>query len=510
MTLHRKICSRLFRFTATSFMAASLLSCATLPPEVHYNRAVDYAQQGRLTEAEKEYKSAISARPGFVQAHNNLGTLYLKQGDFLKAAREFEKVLAINPEHLLALENLASTHEAIGGRDQAALEAWKRALSLETRSNIKSRIAERVVELEARLAPPLPVPPALTLLSPITGQVVSVDIVRLEGEVTSAAGIDRVAVLLNGEPVGGGTRGIGGITPGKVPAGQPVRFEQEVALKVGENEITVTAYDRRDLSASRTIKITRTPVQPVRYYKKSWGVVIGINKYENWPGLEYAVNDANRMAAKLHDLGFEEVIKIMDTQATRERILNLLGTELPRRVGKNDRVFIFFAGHGQTEELSAGRQKGYIIPVEGSVTDYFTTAISMEQVREFSERMPAKHVYYAIDACYSGLGFMRSQGINPNVAGYLEKVTALRSVQMITAGGKGEQVVERNGNGLFTDFLLRALDGEADMDTDGVITATELGAFIRPRVSSASENLQTPQYGRLDGEGEVIFIPSVK
>lgn len=493
---------------ASSLIAGILLSCAAMTPEAHYNWAVEYAQQDRLSEAEREYELAISAKPDLIQAHNNLGALYLKQGRLSKAEHAFKAALSIKRDYPVALENLASTYEAMGGRDQTALETWKTALDYETRPDIKSRIAQRVAELEARLFSSEP--PALTVFSPIPDQVVSTDHLRIEGEASSPVGIDRLTVLVNGKPAGEGMRGIGGIAPGKIPPGQPYRFEQEVTLRSGENEIMVTAYDRRDLSASRTIKVTRTPVQPVRYYEKSWGVVIGVNKYTYWPGLEYAVNDANRMAAKLRDLGFDEVIKIMDSQATRERILNLLGTELPRRVGKEDRVFIFFAGHGQTEELSTGRQKGYLIPVEGSVTDYFTTAISMEQVREFSERIPAKHVYYAIDACYSGLGFTRAQGLNPNMPGYLEKVTRLRAVQMVTAGGKDEQVVERGGLGLFTEYLLRALDGEADMDTDGVITATELGAFLRPQVSVASENRQTPQYGRLDGDGEVIFIPPVK
>jgi uncharacterized caspase-like protein len=81
---------------------------------------------------------------------------------------------------------------------------------------------------------------------------------------------------------------------------------------------------------------------------------------------------------------------------------------------------------------------------------------------------------------------------------------------MVTAGGKGEQVIERGGHGLFTQYMLRALDGEADMDNDGVVTATEMGAFLRPQVSNASDNRQTPQYGRLDGEGEVVFLPQAK
>ncbi|HNQ51491.1 MAG TPA: caspase family protein [Candidatus Omnitrophota bacterium] len=246
-------------------------------------------------------------------------------------------------------------------------------------------------------------------------------------------------------------------------------------------------------------------LQPGSFYRKSWAIVIGINKYNVWPPLEYAVRDAQAVAVKLRESGFDEVIEILDKDATRERILTVLGAELPRTVGADDRVLIFFAGHGQTETLPDGRDQGYIIPVDGDITNYFTTAISMQQVREISGRVQAKHILYVMDACYSGQGFTRSFGIEPTVNGYLQKITSLRSVQMITAGGKKEQAVEVQGHGLFTQYFLRGLDGEADRDNDRIVTASELGAYLMPQVSRASGNLQTPQYGRLDGEGEVVF-----
>ncbi|MFA5117435.1 MAG: caspase family protein [Candidatus Omnitrophota bacterium] len=249
-------------------------------------------------------------------------------------------------------------------------------------------------------------------------------------------------------------------------------------------------------------------LKPGAFYRKSWAVVIGINKYNVWPPLEYAVRDAQAVAQKLRESGFDEVIEILDKQATRERILTTLGAELPKKAGVDDRVLIFFAGHGQTESLPDGKEQGYIIPVDGDITNYFTTAISMQQVREISGRVQAKHILYVMDACYSGQGFTRAFGVEPSINGYLQKITSLRSVQMITAGGKKEQAVEVQGHGLFTQYFLRGLDGEADRDNDLIVTASELGAYLMPQVSRASGNLQTPQYGRLDGEGEVVFTVS--
>lgn len=227
--------------------------------------------------------------------------------------------------------------------------------------------------------------------------------------------------------------------------------------------------------------------------------------------LEEAVNDALSVAKKLKETGFDEIIQIVDQEATRERILTLLGVELPKKVGPEDRVVIFFAGHGQTETLADGGEQGYIIPVDGNISNYFATAISMTQIRELSQRIPAKHLLYVMDACYSGHGFTRASGLDPLMNGYVEKITAQRAVQMITAGGKNEQVMESKGHGMFTLYFLRGLAGEADRDTDEIITTSELGDYLMPQVSRATENLQTPQYGRLDREGKVVFtVPSQK
>lgn len=243
-------------------------------------------------------------------------------------------------------------------------------------------------------------------------------------------------------------------------------------------------------------------------YRKRVAAVIGINEYSAWPPLQGAEPDARRVAASLKRLGFDPVLELYDADATRDGILRLLGSELPRHVEENDLVTIFFAGHGQTETLPgpAQEKRGYIIPVDGDPGRVFSTGIPMHQLRELTNRLPAKHVYYAMDSCYSGLGFTRGLGlVKKGASNYIEKVTSLRSVQMVTAGGEGEEVLEREGRGIFTTHFLAALDGAADLNADGFVTANEIGTYVTPRVTEDSEAQQTPQSGRLEGEGEIAF-----
>jgi hypothetical protein len=239
-------------------------------------------------------------------------------------------------------------------------------------------------------------------------------------------------------------------------------------------------------------------------YGKSWAVVIGINAYQKWPKLKYAVNDARAMGDVLHKIGFDEVIMLLDNEATQQNILRVLGDDLYARTKDDDRVFIFFAGHGQTQDLPNDSKMGYIIPVEGEMQNYYSTAISMHQLQDISDRLRAKHIFFALDSCFSGL-LLRLRGGVPDAYGGMAQTTA-RVRQVLTAGSEGEQVGEVQGHGLFTNLLITGLQGTADLNQDKHITATEIYQFLNRRILEESRNTQNPVFGRLGmGQGEFIF-----
>ena len=109
--------------------------------------------------------------------------------------------------------------------------------------------------------------------------------------------------------------------------------------------------------------------------------------------LEGARRDAEETGRLLRALGFDEVFELYDEAATRVGILDRVGQKLRREVQEKDLVFVFFAGHGATETLSSGEKRGYLVPAEGSSADPYVTGISMETVRDLSNRLPARHVY---------------------------------------------------------------------------------------------------------------------
>jgi peptidoglycan/xylan/chitin deacetylase (PgdA/CDA1 family)/uncharacterized caspase-like protein len=255
---------------------------------------------------------------------------------------------------------------------------------------------------------------------------------------------------------------------------------------------------------------TAAPPPAVQPYRESWAAIIGIDDYANWQKLQYAVHDA--MGVKdllIQKYGFkpDHVFTLLDAQATRQNILSLLGDKLGgAMVQHEDRVLVFFAGHGATRKLASGRELGYIIPADADLTDLEGSAISMTNFQDISEAIPAKHVLFVMDSCYSGLALTRG-GMPAFTQNYLNEISRREARQMFTAGGADQQVADNgpNGHSVFTWTLLQGLDGRADLNGDGVITATELAAYVAPAVSALSH--QTPEFGNLPGTegGDFIF-----
>ena len=248
-------------------------------------------------------------------------------------------------------------------------------------------------------------------------------------------------------------------------------------------------------------------------YSDSWALVIGINKYQNVDQLNYAVNDAIAVKEMLvNKYGFKEdnIKLITDGEATKDNILKGF-SDILTQAKEKDRVVVFYAGHGETYKLPSGGDMGYLIPVDGNLDNLYLSSIPMKSVYDIADMSYAKHILYLVDACYGGLTLATTRGLKKDTTPeYIKKMTQERGRQVITAGGKGEQVIEKAewGHSAFTKSLLNGLGkGFADENVDGIITADELGSFIKNRVVVDVDGAHTPQKGRIGSDmGEFIFI----
>jgi len=249
----------------------------------------------------------------------------------------------------------------------------------------------------------------------------------------------------------------------------------------------------------------------VKLYNKSYAVIIGIDQYQNLPGdrqLHNAVKDARGIEAVLRrNYQFDKIITLHNEQATKDRIMELLTEELPAQMGRDDAMLLFWAGHGNQEKSDYG-DLGYLIPYDGA-TDKIRKNITMAEIRDtISKKIPAKHVFYIMDACYSGLLTTRSvDGKTRRDLSYLKEITKESARQVLTAGGKGEEALDGGpkGHSVFTGRLIEELENASDF-----ITANEIQVTIREKVhsdASARSHSQTPGFGALYGMGDFVFVP---
>jgi uncharacterized caspase-like protein len=143
------------------------------------------------------------------------------------------------------------------------------------------------------------------------------------------------------------------------------------------------------------------------FYASSWALVVGINKYRHIPGLGYAVADAKAVADTLLGLGFptQNIRVLLDAEATKAKIETVLYEDFAA-MGPQDRLLVFFAGHGETVAIKGG-EEGYILPVDANPAALSRTAIPMDDVRRIGQRVRAKHVLFIMDACFSGFATTR-------------------------------------------------------------------------------------------------------
>ena len=189
-------------------------------------------------------------------------------------------------------------------------------------------------------------------------------------------------------------------------------------------------------------------------YDNSWALIIGIDKYQNVQKLNYAVDDAESMKNILI-----ASFNFTNEQATKQNILKSF-SNITKEAEENDRVLVFFAGHGETMDLPEGGEKGYLIPVEGDSDDLYLTAIPMDELKQIALMSRAKHMLYLVDACYGGIAAVGSRGLEPSkTPNYIDKITKRKARQVITAGGRGEKVIEKPewGHSAFTLNLNRGL-----------------------------------------------------
>jgi uncharacterized caspase-like protein len=214
----------------------------------------------------------------------------------------------------------------------------------------------------------------------------------------------------------------------------------------------------------------------------------------------------------------ENVILLLDKEATLNRLRSVLGTQIKSRAGAQDMVVVFFAGHGAAEKDAFspdgdGLEK-YLLPVGADPEDLYASALPMREVSHIFRRIRAERLVFIVDACYSGASGGRTielPGIRAQLSdAFLDRLCTGKGRVILSASGANEVSAEKSElrHGVFTYYLLRALEGAADSDQDGQVTVDEAYRYVSARVPEATGQEQHPvRKGAVEGQIVLGIVP---
>ncbi len=245
--------------------------------------------------------------------------------------------------------------------------------------------------------------------------------------------------------------------------------------------------------------------KPEGLYYKSWAIIIGIENYVLAPPIPGAISDAKKVAEMFRRLGFDDVIEFYDKDASSRRLHQLLNDMLPRKVGRMDRLVIFYTGHAGFMRDSDGQDREYLVPFDAQVNNV-TKSITVEHLKEFTRRSASKHTLLILDTPVFGWETTEPPALSLEGRMAPESDTERRAVQVISAASKGEAAVRAEKSSRFVEVLLAGLSGSADLDGNGWLMVSELGAYLVQQVGGASNGTQHPSSARIDGDGDMALI----
>lgn len=267
--------------------------------------------------------------------------------------------------------------------------------------------------------------------------------------------------------------------------------------------------------ASRDLKLDKpTRTQPaIVAVPRSYALVVGISLYKNLPPkgqLQFPERDADSIytvliSAEGGQFPAQNVHKLIGAQATLANLRRELEQWLPSVAKDDDRVLIYFAGHGFVSD-----GKAYLAPYDISLTDVTHSAYPMDDLGSvIGSKIHAKWKVLLTDACHSGAITPEADRAQVNKS----LLDLNRSLFSLTASRDREQSLESpkwgGGHGIFTYYVIKGMEGDADTDGDGRVTADELAEYVHTNVRNATGGQQNPtsERGSFDPEMLLAYNP---
>jgi uncharacterized caspase-like protein len=252
---------------------------------------------------------------------------------------------------------------------------------------------------------------------------------------------------------------------------------------------------------------------------ETYALLVGVSSYRKLPRdlwLQYADADATTLRDHLASprgggVPAQRILLLTNERATTPAIRDAFQNLARIGVGRKDTVVILIAGHGTVDKSGA-----YILTYESDPENLAATAFPMAELHSLvkAELSKAGHVIFLADVCRAAaIAGQKTSSLAAAVEtigeapGELLGLMAARPTELSLEGPEFG-----GGHGAFTYSLLKGLEGAADLDRDGFVTAGELIDFVTTDVPRLARNRQHPRdFGNMENSTRLsnLSLPGI-
>jgi uncharacterized protein YgiM (DUF1202 family) len=252
-------------------------------------------------------------------------------------------------------------------------------------------------------------------------------------------------------------------------------------------------------------------------------IIIGNRTYadQDIPEVRFAHNDAKAMKLFVQNvlhIRDENIIYFEDaTQAKMQSTFGRRGNHRGKafqfvKPGVSN-LYVFYSGHGLPGQHD---QKSYLLPVDSEIETADINGYPTDLLYDNLKQVGAKSVTVFLDACFSGNshgGSLITQASGATVLPAAPLQLEQTDTISILSAASSDQLAswdEESRHGLFTEYLLRALYGEADFDHDGQVKLDEIAAYLNEDMRyKARRTYNRDQVPYISGKTDQVLVAAI-
>jgi hypothetical protein len=315
---------------------------------------------------------------------------------------------------------------------------------------------------------------------------------------------------INGEELGGKVDG---------------NYEVKKFARVGQETIfIISGVDINGNTDTKTITVTRQPVDSKAVFaqlnaanikqqpfRDAVAIIIGIEKYKRVAKADFATADAQDFydyASRALGIKQENIKLLVDDGADDVEILGAFKNWLPLKVKKQKTdVYVFYSGHGLPSDDGKSL---YLMPFTVDKNFIERTAINQQEIIAALQAAQPNSVTMFIDSCYSGqtrsgetlLASARPIALKVSESAYPANFTVISASAPDQLSSSSPDLK----HGIFSYYLMKGMEGDADLNKDGKITVAEMQDYLTDAVGRQAMGINRKQQPQLFGDPDRVLV----